>query len=81
MGEFQLPSAKTPIMLLLGGTGHTQSDRKVEIPNDQKCDGTVPEISRSRETAGRDGLILHQREHDFGYGDKADGERNNGDGD
>jgi hypothetical protein len=24
--------------------------------------------------------MLHQREHDFGYGDKADGKRDNGDG-
>jgi hypothetical protein len=27
------------------------------------------------------GLIIHQREHDLGHGDKADGERDNGDGD
>ena len=26
------------------------------------------------------GLMIHQREHDFGYGDKADRERDNGDG-
>jgi hypothetical protein len=29
---------------------------------------------------GEHGLMIHQREHDFGYGDKADGECGNGDG-
>jgi hypothetical protein len=33
MGEFQSVSAKTHIMLLLAGAGHTQGEGKVEAPN------------------------------------------------